>query len=706
MAKDSNKYVGAPYNFVPLYKSVYKRYKKTDELPEQNKIRDDLYSGEIEYEFVNKTPIFISNGEEKENIDFYKNLRGKYAVPGSTMRGLIENNITVLGFCGVGGDIANRRFLFREVTNRKYNELAKKVKAGYIKNCNGTYKIYDVKNVGKTNTESNYFKVNEKEIWDDEETKKNFNHIIDKLMYDGPFDRNNKKRNYNLNENYNPYYEEISFSKQIFDNKSKREKITYIGASDEVKNIKETENESESATNKKIKDLFKGYVLSSGMLIMKDKNKEYCEKKHFYVIPEKDEDAEVLTIPETSIKAFMDDYKLNEKLIKDKNKNKFYSLPDIGEEKPVFYVKNINNKNVVSFGFTPMIRMIYNNSIHDFIQDEHKNNLCIDYKKAIFGFTNTNEEKKTYKSRVYFEDAVVKDDARSTDEVTCISPATPKASSYMDYLEQKDKGNYINYNYNGGDKFIRGIKQYWMRNGIDKKGIEKCKITRDFSQTLKPIEEGRTFKGKIKFKNLNKDELGLLLWCIKLEEGCDMNIGMGKPYGYGRIHFDNIELKFYDYKEMYNSENISFDNIYKVKNESIDEYICDYKTYIWDNFLKSDVKENNNIRTVEDILSVNTFIKMKSCVPDENKIRYMDIENKEYQSRNKPLPSVDDVLNVNKTDNETENKKEERENKSNKKAGTNNKNNYSKGNRKGKKESSNEKLTYNPFRGINGIFDK
>ena len=36
-------------------------------------------------------------------------------------------------------------------------------------------------------------------------------------------------------------------------------------------------------------------------------------------------------------------------------------------------------------------------------------------------------------------------------------------------------------------------------------------------------------------KNLSDAELGLLVWSLCLDEGCYQNVGMGKPYGYGRM---------------------------------------------------------------------------------------------------------------------------------------------------------------------------
>lgn len=199
MAYNNSGYTGAPYNFVPLCQNVFERYKSFEELPAHNKIykSGDFFSGEIEYTFENETDIFVSNGE-KENIDFYKNLRGEYAVPGSTMRGLIRNNITVLGFCAAGKDIYDRKFMYRVVgasrsplkdkyqtqlgIESKSKEVhIRNVKAGYIVKEGEKWMLYGT--VDKhTNSDSIFFTIREDYVLKDENIDR-FKYIKDNLMY-------------------------------------------------------------------------------------------------------------------------------------------------------------------------------------------------------------------------------------------------------------------------------------------------------------------------------------------------------------------------------------------------------------------------------------------------------------------------------------------------------------------------------------------
>lgn len=675
MAKDSNKYVGAPYNFVPLYKSVYKRYKKTDELPEQNKIRDDLYSGEIEYEFVNKTPIFISNGEEKENIDFYKNLRGKYAVPGSTMRGLIENNITVLGFCGVGGDIANRKYMYRRIgDNKGLRNLYSKnlgvgtkdgrivfnnaVKAGYVKCIKGKYYFYPTVDEKIKNSGSNFYSVRETDVWKDID---NFSYIKDKLMYiSGNFyaeeiKRKNPKadsknlfrvRNNDLNSEYKPYFEKICYS--VNDNK-------VTGIFDPAK-----ANDEEG--------LHKGWVISSGRI--------NNEKKTFYVIPDINEEYRG-KIDDLMAISYKDNIKVNETVL---GKNKlFYSLPEENECKPVFYKGSLcegtdeNDKSYIqAFGFTPMLRLFHEHSIYDAVPKEHleaKDSLNIDYRKAMFGFIKNIKNKPfAYKSRVYFEDAET--NCKKTQEKIKMPPAGPKASSYMDYI----KGG-KHYSEDGIE--IRGIKQYWLRDKVDYEGMKKGKITDKFCQELKPVDSNNLFKGKIRFKNLQRDELGLLLWALRLENNYNenritynMNAGMGKAYGFGRIEFIDIKLKLYDYSKMYKMESLNFDVFDDDRDkENIDKFIEYYKNHIMEKFIDKD--GGNKKGNIRNIPSVKALLDMKNIksMPDPKYIRYMTLE--EYKDR-EALETVDDIIkraNKNRSKGDNKFNKGDKENTNNKDKG-------------------------------------
>ena len=179
----NNKYVGAPYNFVPFYNDVVGV--DEDNLKVHDKIRDNLISGEISYTVKAETPIFISDGN-KDNPNFVKNERGEYIIPGSTMRGLIRNNVQILGLSSFDDDINDYNLMYRDVTggidkenykellgakqisigNGKKISILSNVKAGYIGKKAGKYIIYKTKvdKIKKEYQEMNYYALSERNI--------------------------------------------------------------------------------------------------------------------------------------------------------------------------------------------------------------------------------------------------------------------------------------------------------------------------------------------------------------------------------------------------------------------------------------------------------------------------------------------------------------------------------------------------------------
>lgn len=73
------------------------------------------------------------------------------------------------------------------------------------------------------------------------------------------------------------------------------------------------------------------------------------------------------------------------------------------------------------------------------------------------------------------------------------------------------------------------------------------------TQGFRPLDVGTQFSGSIRYRNLHPDELGLLLWCLRLEAGCLQTMGMAKGAGYGQLELQINELLEYDPTELYGS---------------------------------------------------------------------------------------------------------------------------------------------------------
>lgn len=368
-----------------------------------------------------------------------------------------------------------------------------------------------------------------------------------------------------------------------------------------------------------------------------------ASKEAHYIIPEMNTEANEILIDNKFINAYKLDLTRNKRYsdkehIKEDSKEdtkkykKFehYYIPeDIGIEnaKPIFYAKfNTNGANEKRwyFGFTPYLRIFYEHSVRDGIKDSYKSSDGISFCDAIFGFTkndiNNERFNKNYKSRVSFCDATSEDKPAKYNEKengVKLIPGEPKATCIQCYLKQDENDIEKIKSYNDCNFSIRGIKNYWIKDETD----PDVSTNENVNITIYPAHKGVKFTGRIKFDNLKKEELGLLLWSLKISENAHDNIGMAKEYGFGNIEFENINLEIEDLNKKYKSINGFFSYMDK---KDIKEYINYYKKFFKDKF-KVDI---DNEESVKELLMMKTnFIKKE----DENNFRHMSIKKRNLE---------------------------------------------------------------------------
>lgn len=648
------KYVGAPYNFVPMAQNIVKAYEKPEELPKHNKLDKNLFSGDISFEIEAKTPIFIGDGTKsgKEEKEFYRTIDGTYAIPGSSLKGLIRNNMKILGLGCIAGDVEDFNIMYRTVAGKgtkhahyyRDNVLAvkqipgtkasipKRVEAGYLCCINGTY--YKKETVQKPIEETsygnmNYYTLSEKKILVDDKEEKYY-HIdrekLQNLSFTQQWNPKTRKEEWMGEENseYVPYYEKVFY-------KPSDTTVSALYRESEVKECPEGFKE--------------GYLLSTGPM---------NGKKIVYIIPEMQEGTGT-KIKEEDIKAYKQDYEWKKKQLhgtrlKDNAKKQkameFFALPKEGECRPAFF---IHYEGRDCFGYTPYLRIFYSNSVLHGLPEEQKdamNQLVLDYADSLLGFSvkrqqNGKEGAASYKSRISFEDAKLKDKKPDLVHVE-ITPGSPKMSSYLDYLVQDSKdGSEVTYN--DDDFKLRGIKQYWLHEGVVHLKEENKKETSDVNEEkvrsrFEALNMKSSFEGKIHFKNLTKAELGLLLWSLDLGENMEQNIGHGKAYGYGRIRISPPGIQIYDFSKMY-GDSLTLD-IYSEKVLRTEECIQAFWKELAGKLHKSEPE------TVPKQDSIRQFLAMKDTahMPEEKQIQYMSIDTKDYQNREYALGTVENVL--------------------------------------------------------------
>lgn len=163
--KNEDNYVGAPYNFIPFTNHVF-QYEEGRQTS-HDEVSDELLSGEITYKITAETQIIVDDGTGH----FCKNADGQYAIPGSSIRGLIRNNVQILGLSSIREDIDSYALMYRNVASGPKKEkdryadilgvdnndvetrgIARNVKAGYLILKFGKYYINEVKRTFEKDT--------------------------------------------------------------------------------------------------------------------------------------------------------------------------------------------------------------------------------------------------------------------------------------------------------------------------------------------------------------------------------------------------------------------------------------------------------------------------------------------------------------------------------------------------------------------------
>lgn len=177
----------------------------------------------------------------------------------------------------------------------------------------------------------------------------------------------------------------------------------------------------------------------------------------------------------------------------------------------------------------------------------------LDLPQIVFGTTDD----KTIKSRISVAHAFSENATELSKIIKVLG--TPKASYYPFYIEQEEgeKVNISSYKtYNDVGFKIHGRKRYPLHK-LDDKSLPH---PNNVSTTFKPLKEGATFNTSIKFHNLLPEELGALLSTITFHNHsvCRHNIGLAKPFGYGQVKIDILNLNINGEEKKESSENYMF----------------------------------------------------------------------------------------------------------------------------------------------------
>ena len=387
----------APYNFVP-FPNKFLIYQGS--LPPHNMIDSDLWTGEIRVTMKAETPVFVSDGC-KVDPRFFKGANNKYAIPGSSVRGMVRENMQILGFGLIrpGEDIDDYTIYFRNMTARsngsdaqlkqyyrsvlavttersqsgKTFSVPKKVESGYLYKDGSEYLIRPTK---------------------------------------GQVLRVSRK-----------HKDMAAFG----EGNARAIQVAYKASGDIIKSI--------VSIDKAAPDMKRGMLLFTGEPI--DKRRP----NHLYVFPEPDFDVAPLPISKEDKISYAVDWENRRNSLKAKFDPDFWALPksDGEEMKPVFY---LHHEGHLYFGMSRYLRIGYKHPMTYGLPKNLKEFLGtspepLDYPHAILGYTRN---KESYRSRVSFTDFEALGNPVEMQEKRTVL-GQPKPSFYTGYVV--DGENYI-----------------------------------------------------------------------------------------------------------------------------------------------------------------------------------------------------------------------------------------------------------------------
>jgi len=223
-----------------------------------------------------------------------------------------------------------------------------------------------------------------------------------------------------------------------------------------------------------------------------------------------------------------------------------------GERVPVFYLQD---GEYLRIGLAYMPKLAGDYSIYDLIdkaspahrQDPGRQH-GYDLADLLFGAVNSKQQQDALRGRVSFETAVASG-TPSVQQQTDTILNGPKPTYFPNYLNQQSdpaKGTlsgaqYATYIDTGGKPpQVRGFKRYPARPEAKVQALSgEQQDNNRVKVRLHTLQEAE-FSGRIVFHNLKPAELGALLWALTWDGKAELRhgLGMGKSFGFGQVHFD------------------------------------------------------------------------------------------------------------------------------------------------------------------------
>jgi len=539
----TTKYIRAPFNFVPLSERVY--------FPEwADQISQDVpfygaVSGTIRLKITAKTPMFIRDGHEaKENKAksgeclLFSRENGRLFIPATSIKGEVRSLLEIMSFSKMRVD-KSLRFAQRDWNNTDLypikdprNLKKNPILCGWLKRiCQdreaGTY-IYQLVDCG-TPWRINHKRIDEylgEHVMEDSFSKANGTVDLDKEQ-----------------EGFDP--KTAAFKYHLLEGKKTLEGLCF--AHDDQ--YKKSYQDNRVRIVAQSRSEFKGTIVLTGQPNCWDKpypdRKDHRLKRdpnggkfYEFVFREPAENAENYTLSEEEFSRFEFIYRSSRDRSAGNGKSEWdFYMERLNSSRglPVFFRTDEDNPGKIKdFGMAYLYKLPYEKTPYEALPREHKSEKR-DLAECIFGYA---ADDGSLRGRVHFGSAF-SDNAVEADKEIHLALGSPKASYYPLYIRQEGSGGHAQRYATYNDGSLSGWKRYHVR-GEPLTGEGTFTGNNDIDTIIKPVKAGAVFNSRITFHNLLPVELGALLSALTFHNtgSCFHQLGMGKPYGYGKASYE------------------------------------------------------------------------------------------------------------------------------------------------------------------------
>jgi CRISPR-associated protein (TIGR03986 family) len=497
--------IHAPYNFVPLADWVYFPAwsgEASHDLP-----FSDGFSGTLEFTVIAETPLLVAGEQIGGDKHFVRAPDGLYALPGTTLRGMIRNVLEIATF-GKMGLVDDRQpgvrdlsgglpAYTRAMTERIGSAFSARAETGWLRFEEGVWRIYPCR----------HSRIEQDDLAAllSPAAAREFKNFVRGRLDDGQRTARAKYRKWA--ELGGPL--DIPFEPgPLQDHPHSRNPLRYSKAG----------------------AIGQGSRLGRLVLTGQPSPRKHMEFL-FY-----DTAAKALEPDKNVMRGFL-------KIHEDSRDWEYWRQRhwQAGEAIPVFYLAQ--GRTITSLGLAQMFKLPYRLSIHDALRNvspDHLDRTRLDFVETLFG--EAGGPGAGLKSRVAFGTAFCTA-LRPGEPVTLVLNA-PKPTYYPNYIRQATDpgGTRLASRSHGYTTLMderaepRGWKRYPAKPFEPPLGVPPSKV----SSNLNPLGKGSLFTGKLRIHNLRPEELGALVWALTWNGDRNLvhRIGLARSFGYGQIRIE------------------------------------------------------------------------------------------------------------------------------------------------------------------------